>query len=531
MELLIKVRMLWCCLLVALCACSCKTTGGGVATSAGEKEMEKHYYFTEALKYDALNDRNKAHALFLQTLAVDSLCDACYYKLAEIYLQAGYIRDALAFGAKAVQLDSSNVWYRLQLCRTLVIVEEYDSVEKELDYLETKMGANEQLLLMRYEVLMHKRDLAGATKTLDALGKLSANPRVYSALGENYGALEQDSLSLHYYRQSLAMEPDYPPAMFGEMDTYRRLQRFDLFLEKLYAISANREVPMEMKVEYLSVLLKVPRFIVVFQPQLDTVFSLMRPRPDSLADPLYGSYLIQTGRSDSALSVFRDAAHAFKNDSDIWETFLGFMYYRQSWDSLKTYAAEAITLFPGKVNFMTLKAIALWQRKELHEAIDLLEKTLPLTKKDTAQMVQSYALLGDLYHEADNSKKAFACYDKVLAIDSSNVGVLNNYAYYLSITGKQLDKAYRMSRKTITAEPNNATYLDTFGWILYEMGKYVEAKAIFRHAMIYGGMDSAVILDHYGDVLNALGEKETAVVYWEMSYKKEPDPEVKKKLQ
>ncbi len=531
MELSIKARMLWCCLLVALCACSCKTTGGGVATSAGGKEMEKRYYFTEALKYDALDDKSKAHALFLQTIKVDSLCDACYYKLSEIYLQAGYVRDALVFGAKAVQLDTSNVWYRLQLCRTLVIAKEYNSAEKELDYLEEKMGANEQLLLMRYEVLMRKRDLSGATKALAQLGRLSSNPRVYSMLGENYGALEQDSLSLYYYQQSLAMEPDYPPAMFGEMDTYRRLQRFDLFLEKLYAISADREIPAAMKVEYLSVLLKVPRFMMVFQPQLDTVFSLMRTQPDSLADPLYGGYLIQTGRSDSAMRVFHEAANAFKNNSGLWETFLGFIYYRQSWDSLKTYAAEAMELFPRKANFMTMKAIALWQQDELREAIDLLEKTLPLTKKDTVETLQTYALLGDIYQQEGNSKKAFACYEKVLAVDSANVGVLNNYAYYLSLTGKQLDKAYGMSQKTITAEPNNATYLDTFGWILYKMGKYVEAKAIFRHAMIYGGTDSAVILDHYGDVLNALGDKETAVVYWEMSYKKEPDPEVRKKLQ
>ena len=109
--------------------------------------------------------------------------------------------------------------------------------------------------------------------------------------------------------------------------------------------------------------------------------------------------------------------------------------------------------------------------------------------------------------------------------------MLNNYAYYLSLSGKQLDKAYAMSQKTITAEPDNATYLDTFGWILYKMGKFIEAKAIFRHAMIYGGTDSAVILDHYADVLYALGEKDAAVVYWEMSYKKDPDPLVRQKIQ
>jgi len=30
--------------------------------------------------------------------------------------------------------------------------------------------------------------------------------------------------------------------------------------------------------------------------------------------------------------------------------------------------------------------------------------------------------------------------------------------------------------------------------------------------------------------LNALGERDTAIVYWEMSYNKDPDPRVKKKI-
>jgi hypothetical protein len=47
--------------------------------------------------------------------------------------------------------------------------------------------------------------------------------------------------------------------------------------------------------------------------------------------------------------------------------------------------------------------------------------------------------------------------------------------------------------------------------------------------MIYGGNEQAVILDHYGDVLDALGEKDAALGYWEMSYRKDPNPEVKKK--
>ena len=98
---------------------------------------------------------------------------------------------------------------------------------------------------------------------------------------------------------------------------------------------------------------------------------------------------------------------------------------------------------------------------------------------------------------------------------------MNNYAYYLSEEGKNLKKAYRMSKKAIAKNPDNATYLDTFGWILHLMHKDLEAKPFFKHAMLYGGKDSAVILLHYAEVLDRLGEKDLAEVYRSQAKKKQ----------
>ena len=107
-----------------------------------------------------------------------------------------------------------------------------------------------------------------------------------------------------------------------------------------------------------------------------------------------------------------------------------------------------------------------------------------------------------------------------LKINPGHVYVLNNYAYYLCLDGKNLKKAFEMSRRTIEAEPDNPTYLDTYGWILFLMGRADEAKPHFKHAMLYGGKESVVILDHYAEVLFALGEYERAMVYWNQALRK-----------
>jgi tetratricopeptide (TPR) repeat protein len=562
------IGYLWWCVVVlpaVLIACSGKVTPYKPTLPESMKGLEKQLYFTEGLKHYELQDLSMANAFFRQALKADPTCDACYYKLAEIYLQSRLPKEAVTFSRAAAALDTANVWYLILLGKaysanrdTDKAIATFETIVKRhpqhtelyyhlaalyaekkqpekalalLDTLEKKSGIDEETLLLRYEILHRQGKSDAAFEALTTLGAYTSDVRVWSILGETYNKLGDDTLALTYFQKAIEVAPDYPPALFGEVDIYRRRQLFDIYFQKLYALYDNKEVSMDIKIEYLSALLKVSQFVSTFKPQLDTLFVGLRATPDSLVEPLYGGFLLQTGASDSALVVFKNATQYFKTDTSSWETYLGFLYYRKSWDSLAVYASEAITVFPRHIGFITLKAVALWQTDDVRAAINLLEKTLALTKDDPTQTLHIYSFLGDLYQAENNSKKAFYYYEKALVIDSANIPVLNNYAYALSETGKRMEEAYDMSRKTITAEPDNATYLDTFGWILYKLKKFIEAKAIFRHAMIYGGMDSAVILDHYGDVLHALGENDTALVYWEMSYKKEPNPDVKKKIQ
>ena len=78
------------------------------------------------------------------------------------------------------------------------------------------------------------------------------------------------------------------------------------------------------------------------------------------------------------------------------------------------------------------------------------------------------------------------------------MGCLNNYAYYLSERGEQLDKAEVMSYKTVKAEPKNSTYLDTYAWILYMLGRYSEAKIYIDQALqnLDESIDNSVIQEH-----------------------------------
>lgn len=91
-----------------------------------------------------------------------------------------------------------------------------------------------------------------------------------------------------------------------------------------------------------------------------------------------------------------------------------------------------------------------------------------VTDKSNKDIVSDfYAIMGDLYHIKKMNVEAYAAYDSALVYKENNIGALNNYAYYLSVERKNLDKAEEMSYRTVKAEPTNGTYhgylcLDTF---------------------------------------------------------------------
>ncbi|MBR5706905.1 MAG: tetratricopeptide repeat protein [Bacteroidaceae bacterium] len=159
------------------------------------------------------------------------------------------------------------------------------------------------------------------------------------------------------------------------------------------------------------------------------------------------------------------------------------------------------------------KSIAYFWMGENEESLDMLAKGLQNVRTDIDR-AKIHNLRGDFYHTLGDKDKMYADYDSTLIYDPDNIGVLNNYAYYLSVEGRDLKRALEMSARTLEAEPLNATYLDTYAWILFKMKRYDEALGYMEKALRYLDTDNPEIYEHYGDVLFMCGEKEKALENW-----------------
>ena len=94
------------------------------------------------------------------------------------------------------------------------------------------------------------------------------------------------------------------------------------------------------------------------------------------------------------------------------------------------------------------------------------------------------------------------------------MSVLNNYAYFIALEGKELQKAHDMSYKTIEEEPENVTYLDTYAWILFLQERYEEAKAYAEKIIQLKPEMDGVLYHHCGDIFAKSGDIDRAVEYW-----------------
>ena len=509
--------------------------------------------YIDALKYYQQGELQEAAKLFREEVRENPANDAACYYLASISAADGkHDAETENWLKQAISLSPDNFWYKYTLALFYLNTERQELAVPMLEELTADYPKKSELYFDLINVYLSDDDIQKALATLDKIdairGKSDAvaltrvelqlkgsdadpdsvytaladyyeecrTPRIATALGDFYANTYRDSLALRYYDEALALEPDYTPAWLGKSGVYQVLRKYDSFFDSFSHVLRDPYIQPAAKAGQIEQMLANPQFARTFSEDFDRMMTdLHETHPtDTTVNALIGSYYYRTNRPELALAVMRQNMEQHPQSTDATLSYLILLYYQQAWPALTEEATVAIQRFPRNADMLQMRAIANSQQKHYNEALEDYEAIVRLNPKDTTVAKVTYSAIGDLYHLMGDSKKSYKYYEKALKIDPDYNPVLNNYAYYLSLEGKNLKKAKEMSRKTIATEPDNPTYLDTYAWILHLLGEDIEAKAIFKHAMLYGGKESKTILQHYARVLETLGEKDLANIYY-----------------
>lgn len=508
--------------------------------------------FLNAMKEYNMGNLPKAKEHLQLLMAVDPQNDAACYYLANIAIRTDDAVSGELYLKKGIGLDSSNFWYRDMLGQVYIKnkkikeaikvyedllalypkkssvyyslvnlymgTQETDNARRILEKIEAAQGKSEALAMASFNIFRMEQNWEGGLEYLIEFDKEFQSPRIECIIADMYAERYRDSLALEYYDKALKRDPQYAPAMYGKGEVYRLKGDFESYFKEIQPFFSSREVDSRMKTEYLKQVFQVPNFIQRFRKQVDSIMLVMEEthQADTTANIFLAAYWGQGGDNERCKRLLKANYDLYPHKHSTMFQYVVAIYQLEEWENLEQAATDALEKFPGDADLVQLRGIARFQLKKTEKAIESyreMEK-IALAERDTALLITSYSVLGDLHYEKKDSKGAFNYYKKALKLNPNENGVLNNYAYYLSLEGKNLKLAYEMSKKTIESEPDNPTYLDTFGWILFLMDKPLEAKAQFKHAMLYGGTESAAILDHYAEVLFKLGEHDLAFIYW-----------------
>jgi tetratricopeptide (TPR) repeat protein len=519
-----------------------------------EERRKFDYFFLEAVRMKEKGQYDAAYELYKHCLDINPASGAALYEISQFYMYLGQEAKGEEALKQAIRSDKSNFWYkqtlasyyeqkrnmpkaisvyenmaeqfpsRLEPLMSLVDLynrtKSYQNVITVLNRLEELDGKSEQISMEKFRMylLMGKQD--SAFIEIENLSKeYPYDLRYQNILGDVYLNNGKYPEALATYQHILKEEPHYAPAVLSMASYYQKTGQDSLYQLQLDTILMNDNVLSDTKMELMRQNILQSEQTTKDSTQIVALFKRILARPQQNADlaMLCAQYMITKNMKEESVPVLEQVLSLDPENKPAYLQLLSYAIQDNDLDKVIQIATSALEYHPDALEFYYYCGIAHYQKEETDKALDVFTRGVRQINEKSDKQIASdfYAILGDIYHQKGRAEESYAAYDSSLVYNPDNIGTLNNYAYFLSIDKKQLDKAEEMSYRTVKAEPENKTYLDTYAWILFEKGRYTEARIYIEQALRNGGDKSRVIVEHCGDIYYMLGEKDKALEYWE----------------
>lgn len=530
--------------------------GGSIAALPGRTpvlsadSLAVNQIYFEALRRKTIEDQKGAAEMFTRVLQLDSRNDAAMYELSNLKKLQNNQPEALQLLERAVALKPDNEWYwvalaasyektsnlpKLQLvfdellrinpnkpdyyfdkASALIIEQKYNEALAIYARLEQLTGLTDELVATRQKVYLKqgKIDLA-ATEIEQLLVNNPGEVRYYLLLGEIYNSNNLTDKALLVLQRGERARPDDGMIHLALADTYRTKKNAEASYKQLQLAFASPALDIDQKVRII--LGYTPKFpdpdARASALELSRIAVNIHPA-DAKAHALYGDMLAQNNKLKEAKAAYQKSVQINPEIYIVHEQLVRLDLGDNTLDEAIKDGENALSMFPNQAWMNYLVGITYLQKKDATKALGYLKNAVALALDDKDLSAQGYAALGDCYHELKDNARSDMAYDKALTFNPDNAYTLNNYAYYLSIRGEQLEKAAQMSKHSIDTQPNTASFEDTYAWILFRQKKYVEAKQWIEKALQHGKDQSATQTEHYGDILFYMGNTDAAVQNW-----------------
>lgn len=528
------------------------------AISHNDSLRFKMYYY-EAVKQQISGNYDAAYDLLEHCIGINPNAAEAYFMLS---FYDGILKgDSAAFAdvKKASELNPSNNAYLERIGVGYVSMGNLDEAVKAYEKLSRNSPERSDVLDFLAQLYSRQKDY---DKMLDVLNRMEAlegasedltlaKMRVYSLQGkkeEEYNELknmsEKHPNDMNYrvmlgnwllqngkpdeagklYIEVLQAEPENIMARMSMIDYYRtsgQAMRADSLQEVMLV---SPKTPVDGKMALMRQVVADNEKNGADSTLVIDLFKKILKEPQETSDmaQLYAAYLTLKKMPQDSISKVLETVLAISPDNVAARLqLIQAEWNKQDFDRVIELSNQALDYSPDELAFYYFLGFAYIQKDDDDSALEVLRRGVSqINDQSNPSLVSDfYAIMGDILHDKGDNEGAYAAYDSCLQWKDDNYGCLNNYAYYLSVENKDLDKAAQMSYRTVQAEPDNSTFLDTYAWILFMQKKYAEALQYIDMAVKNDTTKSGVIIEHAGDIHAVNGDIDGAVKYWNEALK------------
>lgn len=512
--------------------------------------LQAREIFFEGLHEKLMENYPQASASFSKVLTIDPANDAAMYELANMSMAQNKPTEAERLIRNAVTVSPDNEWYWSFLANVykktnniselLLVLEElirlrperednyYDRANAFMilkkteqaiaayDEIESKFGSSQDLTTAKQRILLQQGKPEKVEQALESQIKNDPDEvRNYLYLSEVHIKSGNRDKATEVLNKAKAIAPANAMIRLALADNYKALKQFDNTVAELKVAFADPQLNIDEKVRI--VLSFFPMFADLtargYANELAAIMTKTHP-DEAKAFAVYGDVLFQEKKYNEARDFYKKALKLNDQIYQIWEQLLRIEISQGDYQQAIADGENALAVFPNQAELYLYTGIAYSQTKKYDKAVSNLKNAADLETEDKDIRIQIFSSLGDSFNALKKFKESDEYYDKALELNPDNSYVLNNYAYYLSLRGENLDKAEKMSRRSVQLDPNNASSEDTYAWILFKLKRYAEAKTWIEKALRNDTTNSATQVEHYGDILYLLGERDLALQQW-----------------
>lgn len=520
------------------------------------RERELDYFYLQAISLMEQDKYDAAYDMLEHCRSLAPTSSAVLFELVNMYQYLGQREKALSILKQIVEDNPQNFQFRESLVQfyenegneeaLLQVYEdmaqafpskselyltlamkytergEYSKAVSALDYYEKIEGRSDAVSFQRYQIYMMMQDRAAATKEIESLiAEFPDESRFRALLGETYLYFGDSKKALAIHNEVLAADPENVYSLKCLATYYKAEKEDSLYCHYVEQTIRNERLDSEMRGKLLTEYLLyqdgkgATDYIVAF---IDSLIELPYAYDDAVG--ILFSYHKYRNIDEGKIVPIID--RIIKKEPDNRIAHIIKLYYaleHRKFDEIISRCDTAIMYFPETLMFYYYKGLALYNIGRKAAALDTYRQGIERgsDSASTDEVSDMYALIGDACYESGNLADAMKAYDEALAYNSNNLSVLNNYAYYLALENKELERALEMSARTLQEEPDELIYVDTYAWILFLLERYDEAKKYADKLMEGSSVKSAVEYHHCGDIYAKCGDIERAVQCWTMA--------------